>query len=65
MAPSRSTRPAATPRSSDGTTPSPARAPRPEEIQTRSSGHGHRAQLATPHRSGRPSGGNIRTDEDE
>lgn len=28
-------------------------------------GRGHKAQLAAPHRSGRPSGGNIRTDRDE
>lgn len=27
-------------------------------------GRGHKAQLAAPHRSGRPSGGNIRQDRD-
>lgn len=29
------------------------------------SGHGHKAQFAQPHRSGRPSGGNIRREPDE
>lgn len=38
-----------------------------DEVQPTPSqaGRGHKAQLAAPHRSGRPSGGNIRTDRDE
>lgn len=45
----------------------PASRPERDEIQPTPSqaGRGHKAQLAAPHRSGRPSGGNIRTDRDE
>lgn len=38
------------------------RAPTPHH---QSSGRGHKAQQATPHRPGRPSGGNIRSEPDE
>lgn len=37
-------------------------APTPHQQAT---GRGHKAQQAEPHRSGRPSGGNIRQDRDE